>query len=111
MPPESVSATGLERVIDAYVSCLAAYAYPSDAELRLVAVQACGVLGVDYIEAVAQAMVKRSADEARFAVATSWYATLLKLRARGDVPRFGGDADGFPTDTLGVSTRPQEDNE
>ncbi len=107
----SVTATDLERVIDAYVATLAAYAYPSDAELRLVAVQACGVLGVDYIEKVAELMVSRlPADEARFAVAANWYATLLRLRARGDAPRFGVAADGFPTDTLGVSTRPQEDN-
>lgn len=105
----SVTSTDLERAIDAYVACLAAYAYPSDAELRLVAVQACGVLGVDYIEAVAASMARLPADEARFAVAASWYATLLKLRARGDAPRPGVAADGFPTDTLGVSTRPQED--
>lgn len=108
-----VTATTLERYADAYVAALSTWIYPSDVELRFVALQSCALCNIDYIETVANIIesTNASSDNARLLAAEYFHDKLLALVKRGDAPRLGIAADGQPTDNLGRTERPDTNEE
>jgi hypothetical protein len=95
--------TPLEAAVDAAVCTLMAWAYPSDDELRMAAVSACGLCGVDYIDRVAQLTEHLDRDNynpdhahtARWLVAQAALAG-LEVQRRTMVPRMGVLGNGEP---------------
>lgn len=101
--------TRLECIGDAAVGTISAFLYPSDPEIRLAAVEASALAGVDYIEAVAAVMESKpdaTPDAARWAVAVGVIRALAGAISDGDAPRVGINAIGQEIGGLGYPIEP-----
>lgn len=115
---DPITATELERQGDAFIATFSAYLYPSDVEVRFAAMEACNLVGVDYIETVAHIVETAQAarpdvnihpDAARYAAAMHFLDNVATLRSQGHKPREGISANGSPTDPLGRDAAPATD--
>lgn len=108
--PTGVTTTPVELAGDAYAACIVAATYPSDTAARFVAIQACGALGVSYIDAVAIAAEKLRGtfdlahlSEARFYIADEFRVLQEDMRKHGGLPREGILTSGRPANDQGFA--------
>jgi hypothetical protein len=111
-PEEHNQPTQLEMVTEAHMATTGAWLYPSDEHMREVAILACGNVGFDYIELVAETMEKATtadtsgveqpgvdANTARHMVAESFWRLTKQLMGQGQVPRMNVTMEPVPPDT------------
>lgn len=98
------TATPLECYVDAAAYALLAYAYPSDVEIREVAMRTAQLVQVDYIEALGTILDHNkglSPDAARLHLALHFVEHVKHAQQTGAEPRAGILASGKPADALG----------
>ncbi len=113
MNDRPITATALEQEVDAFIATLSAWCYPSDVEVRYTALEACALLGIDYVESIANIMETTNADahSARYLLATGFAARIAAEREKGAVPRTGILATGKQADSLGRSVESYNDED
>ncbi len=103
-----MTATPLERQVDATLAAMAAWCYPSDLAVREACIIGCRMVGVDYVEHLAGLLTQHqnlTADGARWATAMALMQGVVGLRTSGAAPRMGVCATGEPADDLGIDPR------
>lgn len=92
------------------MATLSAWCYPSDAEVRAAAAQACGLVNVDYIISLADVMEATNADAhtARQKVAFGFLVRIAACVDQGQTPRLGVLSTGQPANAWGTFTADED---